>query len=74
MLVGDVRFATSASADVAHVVERTPTTTAFASLLPLSTFGDSVTYRVTVTANAPGAGTPTGDVDHPARGPRPSAP
>jgi uncharacterized repeat protein (TIGR03803 family) len=58
---GDSNFATaSGSADV--TVNMAGTTTAVSATPPSSTFGQEVTFTATVSANAPGSGTPTGTV------------
>lgn len=57
---GDANFAASGGSD-AHAVSLNTTTTAVTSSLNASTYGQSVTFDVTVSAAA-GAGTPTGTV------------
>src|SRR2546425_2122413 len=60
--LGDGNFLTSTSTAVSQVVNKASTTTTVASSLNPSTLGQSVTFTATVTANAPGAGTPSGTV------------
>jgi hypothetical protein len=60
---GDASFNTSTSTGVAHTVNKASTTTTITSNTPNpSTVGQSVTINYSVTVNAPGAGTPTGNV------------
>ena len=59
-LVGSVRYAASTSPGVAHEVVRPSTTTDLAALLPMSTFGDTATFRVTVGVTLPGVGVADG--------------
>jgi hypothetical protein len=59
---GDVNFTTSTSTAVSQGVNQANTTTALVSSLNPSVFGQSVTFTATVTAVAPGSGTPTGTV------------
>src|SRR5581483_6361292 len=60
---GDVDFLTSTSNVVTQVVNKANTTTAnVTSSANPSVFGQPVTLSTTVTATAPGAGTPTGTV------------
>ena len=60
---GDANFAQSASAGVAYSVEAASTTTTLTgSTANPSVTGEAVTFSYTVTANAPGSGTPTGAV------------
>ncbi len=61
--VGDTNFATSTSTAVSQVVNQAATSTALVSGTNPSVSGESVTFTATVTASAPGAGTPTGTVD-----------
>ncbi|MFZ1700807.1 MAG: Ig-like domain repeat protein [Pyrinomonadaceae bacterium] len=58
---GDANFLTSNDTEP-HRVDKADTTTAVASSLNPSTFGQSVTFTATVAAKPPGAGTPTGTV------------
>ncbi len=59
-----VTFAGSGSSPVTEVVSLDPTTTSIALASPATTpvSGQALTYDVTVSANAPGAGTPSGTV------------
>ncbi|HEY6471930.1 MAG TPA: Ig-like domain-containing protein [Acidimicrobiales bacterium] len=59
-----VTFAGSGSSPVTEVVSLDPTTTSITLASPATTpvSGQALTYDVTVSANAPGAGTPTGTV------------
>ena len=60
---GDANFDVSTSAVEGHTVNAASTTTAITSDLPdPSVVGEAVTVNYTVTANAPGSGTPTGNV------------
>jgi Ca2+-binding RTX toxin-like protein len=60
---GDSNFSGSTSASVSHQVDKADTTTTMTSDTPdPSTVGQAVTVSYTVVANAPGAGTPTGNV------------
>ncbi len=60
---GDSNFSGSTSASVSHQVDKADTTTTITSDTPdPSTVGQAVTVSYTVVANAPGAGTPTGNV------------
>ncbi|HET9407547.1 MAG TPA: Ig-like domain repeat protein [Candidatus Sulfotelmatobacter sp.] len=60
---GDQNFNGSASAGVAHTVNKANTTTAISSNTPNpSTVGQAVTINYSVSVNSPGAGTPTGNV------------
>ena len=60
---GDGNFTGSASAAEAHTVNRLATTTTITADSPdPSDVGQPVTVQYTVAANAPGAGTPTGNV------------
>ncbi|HEX3461686.1 MAG TPA: Ig-like domain-containing protein [Acidimicrobiales bacterium] len=58
---GDPNFVTS-TGTAKHVVNQDPTTTGVTSSVSPSVFGQPVTFTATVSANAPGAGTPTGSV------------
>ncbi len=61
--LGDTSFAASTSADETHTVDPADTTTAITSDVPDSSqVGEPVTVSYTVTAVAPGAGTPAGNV------------
>src|SRR5439155_25830543 len=60
---GDSSFNTSTSGTVTQVVNQASTSTALTSGTNPSVFGQSVTFTATVTANLPGAGTPTGNVN-----------
>src|SRR5206468_8930149 len=58
---GDANFASSVSAIRAHQVNKASTTTQLTDDAPdPSVFGEPVTFAFTVTANAPGSGTPAG--------------
>lgn len=59
---GDSHYIGSTSAVVSEVVDKAATTTKVASSLNPSVSGDKVTFTATLTATAPGAGTPTGTV------------
>ena len=59
---GDDSFNPSTSATLTQTVNKAATTTALASSQSPTVFGQSVTLTATVTANSPGAGTPTGTV------------
>src|SRR5262249_37307258 len=59
---GDTNFAGSTSATLTQAVNQGATTTAVASSLNPSTFGQTVIFTATVTPVAPAAGTPTGTV------------
>ncbi|WP_181764591.1 Ig-like domain-containing protein [Streptomyces albidus (ex Kaewkla and Franco 2022)] len=58
---GDANFAASSGADT-HTVDRAGTSTSLTSAPDPSVFGQEATFTVTVTAVAPGAGTPSGTV------------
>ena len=58
---GDTNFKAS-SGTVAQTVNQDATTTAVVSSANPSVYGESVTFTATVSANAPGSGTPTGSV------------
>jgi hypothetical protein len=59
---GDGNFTGSTSAAITQTVNKDGTTASVASLANPSVFGQDVTFSATVTANSPGAGTPTGTV------------
>jgi hypothetical protein len=59
---GDTNFTTSTSSALTQTVNQDTTTTTVASSLNPSVYGQSVTFTATVTAKAPGSGTPTGTV------------
>jgi uncharacterized membrane protein len=59
---GDSNYTGSTSAVVAQTVNRATTTSSVASSNVSTVYGQSVTFTATVVANAPGAGTPTGQV------------
>jgi hypothetical protein len=61
-LVGTARFTTSTSAPLLHQVEPPTSTTELTALLPLSTFGDTATFRINTTVIPPGTGLVTGEV------------
>jgi hypothetical protein len=60
---GDANFTTSTSSAVAQVVNQDGSVTVVASSLNPSVYGKSVTFTATLTAAAPGSGTPTGTVE-----------
>ena len=60
---GDPSFLSSTSAATSQAVNQAGTATALASATNPSVFGQSVTFTATVSANAPGAGAPTGTVN-----------
>jgi LPXTG-site transpeptidase (sortase) family protein len=60
---GDANFLTSTSAALTQTIGQDATTTALSSSANPSVVGQVVTFTATVTASAPGAGTPTGTVD-----------
>jgi len=61
---GDGNFnASTASTSISQVVNQDSTTTAVVASPGFANVGQSVTFTATVTANAPGSGTPTGTVD-----------
>jgi hypothetical protein len=59
---GDPNFTTSTSAVLNQKVNQDGSTTALASSVNPSTTGQSVTFTATISASAPGSGTPTGSV------------
>ena len=59
---GDASFITSASTTLSQVVNQAATTTSLLSATNNSVFGQPVTFTATVSAAAPGSGTPTGKV------------
>jgi hypothetical protein len=59
---GDADFQASTSAIVNQVVNAAATATALVSDANPASFGQNVTFTATVTATAPGVGTPTGSV------------
>jgi hypothetical protein len=59
---GDGNFATSTSSSFTHTVNQAGTTTSLASSANPSVFGQPVIFTATLSAVAPGAGTPTGTV------------
>ncbi len=60
---GDTNFSGSTSAGVSHTVNQASTTTTITSDLPdPSVVGQAVTVNFTVAVNAPGSGTPSGNV------------
>ena len=65
---GDGNFTGSTSAVDAHAVDQAGTTTTLADSANPSASGQPVTFTATVSANAPGAGTPTGTVTFEADG------
>ena len=59
---GDANFTTSTSTALSQVVNQAGTTTSLVSATDPSVFGQAVTFTATVSAAAPGSGTPTGKV------------
>jgi hypothetical protein len=59
---GDTDDLGSTSSALSQVVNKDSTSTGLTSSVNPSTFGQSVTFTATVTASAPGSGTPTGTV------------
>jgi len=59
---GDGTFTGSTSAILTQTVNRAGTSTSLVSSLDPAPFGSQITFTATVTANAPGAGTPAGSV------------
>jgi kumamolisin len=59
---GNTSYGSSASAALAHTVNKARTTAKLTSSLNPSTVGKSVTFKATIAATAPGTGTPTGTV------------
>ncbi len=59
---GDAKFTTSASTALSQVVNQAGTTTSLVSATDPSVFGQAVTFTATVSAAAPGSGTPGGNV------------
>jgi len=59
---GDAAFLASTSAVLSQTVNKAPTKTTLTSSVDPSVFGEAVKFTATVTAVAPGAGTPTGTV------------
>ncbi len=59
---GDANFTTSASTPLSQVVNQGGTTTSLVSATDPSMFGQAVTLTATVSAAAPGSGTPAGKV------------
>jgi hypothetical protein len=59
---GDASNAASTSPVMTQIVTADPTTTVVTATVNPTVFGQSVTLTATVTANAPGSGTPTGKV------------
>lgn len=59
---GDANFNTSTSSTLTQTVNKASTATTISSSANPSVFGQSVTLTATVTAVAPGSGTPTGTV------------
>ncbi len=59
---GDPDFTSSTSSAVSQTVNEDATTTTVVSLTGPSVYGQPVTFTVTVAANSPGSGTPTGTV------------
>lgn len=60
--LGDGGFIPSTSGVYTQVVNKANSTTAIASSVNPSSFGQTVTFTATMTANSPGAGTPGGTV------------
>jgi hypothetical protein len=59
---GDSNFSGSTSAVLSQTVNQDGSTTTIGSSVNPSVYGQSVTFTATVSANSPGAGTPTGSV------------
>ena len=59
---GDANFATSTSSTLMQTVNQDGTTLSVTSAPNPSVYGQSVTFKATVTASEPGSGTPTGTV------------
>jgi len=59
---GDTIYSAAASNTLSHDVNPADTTTTISSSSSPSVFGQNVVFTVHVAANAPGGGTPTGDV------------
>jgi hypothetical protein len=59
---GDANFLSS-TASLTQTVNQDPTITGLSSSVNPSVYGQAVAFTATVTANAPGSGTPTGTVD-----------
>ena len=59
---GDSNYVGSTSPAFSQIVNKAATATSFASSVNPAVFGQSVTFTATVTAVAPGSGTPTGSV------------
>jgi len=57
---GDANFAISTSTAVQEQVGKAGTTSVISSSDQTSVFGESITFSVDISANSPGAGTPTG--------------
>ena len=60
---GGANYDTSASGVLAQSVSKDATTTSATVAPGSAAIGQTVTFTATVTANSPGAGTPTGTVD-----------
>jgi hypothetical protein len=59
---GNTSYGSSASAALAHTVNKASTTAKLTSSLNPSTVGKTVTFKATIATTAPGTGTPTGTV------------
>jgi hypothetical protein len=59
---GDGNFTTSTSSTLSQTVNQDATSTVVVSSINPTVSGQAVTFTATVTANAPGSGTPTGSV------------
>jgi hypothetical protein len=59
---GDANNTASTSPALSQVVSADPTTTVVTATVNPTVFGQSVTFTATVTANAPGSGTPAGKI------------
>src|SRR5205807_1992402 len=59
---GDTKFNASTSGAYSQTVNQDSSSTALASSVNPSVFGQNVTFTATVTANSPGSGTPGGTV------------
>ena len=59
---GDPDFTASTSPALSQTVNKAGTTTAVASVVNPSIYGQQLTFTATVSANSPGSGTPTGTI------------
>ena len=58
----DSNYTGSTSSTLSEVVDQDATTTSLSSSVNPASYGEAVTFTATVSANAPGSGTPTGTV------------